>query len=135
MKILFALLPAAFLSACSGNSPVSKKLSGSDSLVVNFFAPNSDEILKTVVTGEKKAVNRLSEFVSNKETVLFKCGYDGELLFFEKGKQVSNVSFKYSIDSCRHFLLDVEGKLTATKMSNEAADFLESLSKGEGTYW
>jgi hypothetical protein len=135
MRIVIIVFCFSAFAACSNNSAVSRKLSGSDSLVINFFEPNTTNITKTVATGEKKAVRRLSEFVSGKETEQFKCGYDGEMLFFEKGKQVSNVSFKFSNDSCRHFLLDVEGKLTATKMSDEATDFLRSLSRGDLIYW
>jgi hypothetical protein len=131
----FLLLITLGCISCSDNSAVSKKLSGSDSLVIRFYAPQSDSVIKLVSTTEKKAINRVSEFVSAKETEPFKCGYDGALLFFEKGKQVSDVSFKYSEPGCRHFLLDAEGKLTSTKMSNEAADFLESLAKGQESYW
>ena|SRR5690349_14011998 len=135
MRPVLYLIICLTIAACSQNSAVTKKLSGSDSLVIHFFEENSTTISKTVATGEKKAINRLAEFVSGKEAPQFKCGYDGELLFFEKGKPVSNVSFKFSNDSCRHFLLDVEGKLMATKMSNEAADFLKNLQAGNNIYW
>ena len=132
---LLSLVFILFFAACTQNSEVKKKLSGTDSLVVNFYAPQSDSIIKSVATAEKKAIRRLSDFVSTKETSLFKCGYDGNLHFFEKGKMVSDVSFKYSDESCRHFVLDVEGKLTGTTMSTEAADFLKSLSEGRDIYW
>lgn len=134
MRTIPVIVIVWLVGSCSGNSDVSKKLSGCDSLVVNFYAPQSDSIVKSVAATEKKAIQRLSDFVSAKETELFKCGYDGSLHFFEKGKMVSDVSFKYANDSCRHFLLDVKGELIATKMSQEAADFLKSLSGGKEVY-
>ncbi len=121
-------------SSCSENSDVTKKLSGCDSLVINFFEPQSDIISKSVATADEKAINRVSEFVSAKETEAYKCGYSGSLHFYERGKMVSDVSFNYS-EGCRHFLLDVKGKLTSTMMSNEAADFLKGLAEGKDSYW
>ena len=122
--ILFIIFCVA---ACSGNTDVSGKLSGSDSLIINFYAPGSETVAETMTTTEEAAIRRLTEFISAKETELFKCGYDGNLLFFEKGKPVSDVSFKFSNEACRHFVLDIKGKLVATKMSNQAADFLSDL--------
>lgn len=134
MRTIILICLVFFLISCAGNSEVSQKLSGSDSLVINFYAAGSDSIIKTVATAEKSAIRRLTEFVSAKETEIFKCGYDGNLLFFEKGKPVSDVSFKYKDENCRHFLLDVKGKLVSTKMNNEAADFLKGLEEGRNTY-
>ncbi len=135
MRVVIFIITLLFFASCSQNSAVSKKLSGCDSLVVNFYAAQSDSVTRSVATAEKKAIRRLAEFVSAKETEQFKCGYDGSLHFFEKGKMVSDVSFKFSDEGCRHFLLDVEGKLSSTKMSNEAADFLKSLAEGKDIYW
>jgi len=114
-------------SACGGNQDVSGKLRGSDSLVINFYAPGSETVTESMTTTEEAAIRRLTEFISAKETEVFKCGYDGNLLFFEKGKPVSDVSFKFSDESCRHFVMDIKGQLVATKMSNQAADFLADL--------
>ena len=135
MRFLILFIITSSIVACSGNSEVSTKLSGSDSIIINFYTPGTENIAKSVNTAEKKAINRISEFIAAKETELFKCGYDGNILFFEKGKQVSDVSFKYSDEACRHFLLDVKGELVATKMSNESSDFLKSLSRGDSTYY
>lgn len=120
--------------SCSQNTAVSKKLSGCDSLVINFNDLQTGSTTRTVNTTSKQAINRLSEFVSARETELFKCGYDGNMLFFEKGKMVSDVSFNYSLEDCRHFMLVADEKLTSTKMSNEAADFLKSLAEGKNVY-
>ena len=120
-------LAIATLAACTGNQDVSGKLSGSDSLVINFYEPGTTTVVQTVATTEAAAIRRLTEFVSAKETEIFKCGYDGNLLFFEKGNQVSDVSFKFSDETCRHFLMDIKGKLVATTMSAAAANFLSDL--------
>lgn len=129
---LFAII--ILFTACSGNSGVDKQLSGSDSLVINFTAPQSDSVIKSVTTTDEKAITKISRFADGKPSEEFKCGYNGSLLFFSKGKLLSDVSFNYSESDCSHFLISVDGKLVSTKMSGEAADFLKSLAEGKGWY-
>src|SRR6185295_3303629 len=109
------------------NSAITKKLSASDSLVITFNVPNSDSIIKTVSTTENNAINKVIDFLDDKPAEEFKCGYDGNLIFFSKGQTILPVVFKYKEKDCRHFLFELDGKLVSTKINNEAADFLESL--------
>lgn len=132
-KILLLLFGSSFLLSCN-NSSLSKKLKGSDSLVISFNYPNTDSVVQTVNTTEQKAIRRLLQFVDGKETEQYKCGYDGTMTFFIQGKLVLPVVFKYSEEGCRHFLFDEDNKLRSTKMSNEAADFLKSLAEGKSWY-
>jgi hypothetical protein len=72
--------------------------------------------------------------VDSKEIEDLKCGFDGSIFFYEKGNLVSDVYFKYSDPACRHFLFASDEKLTSTKMSKEAVDFLQSLAEGRSWY-
>jgi hypothetical protein len=131
---LFSLLSMAVGSASCSNSAVAKKLSGSDSLAITFNMLNSDSIIKTVSTTENNAINKVVDFIDAKPTEEFKCGYDGNLIFFSKGQVLLAIVFKYKDANCRHFLFELDGKLMSTKMNNEAADFLESLEQGKIFY-
>lgn len=133
MRILVFATVLALLSSCS-RSGISKKLSGSDSLVINFTAPNSEEVIKTVTATEKNAIRRVKQFIDGKSSEQFQCGYDGNLIFFSKGQPVLPVVFKYSEEGCRHFVFELGDSLISTRMSNEAADFLESLKEGRSYY-
>jgi len=134
MKIILLLFLSSFIFLSCGSSSLSRKLKGSDSLVINFNYPNTDSVVQTVNTTERKAIRRLLQFVDSKETEQYKCGYDGTMTFFIQGKLVLPVVFKYSEEDCRHFLFDEDNKLRSTKMSNEAADFLKSLAEGKNWY-
>ena len=135
MKFIFLSLMIAIIASCSNSgSAVGKQLSGCDSLVINFTAPQSDAVIKSVATTEEKAIKKLTRFVDGKEAAEFKCGYNGHLLFYSKGKLISNVSFNYADDGCKHFILTVNEKLVSTTMSNEGADFLKSLEEGKNWY-
>ena len=99
-------------------------------LNIEFQVSNNDIAFRYEVMpmGERLAV------VVEKEATGFKCGYNGNLLFFSKGKLISNVSFNYAEEGCKHFILTVNEKLVSTTMSNEAADFLKSLLEGKDWY-
>ena len=132
MRLLSFLLLVLF---CSCNSSgFQKKIAGSDSLVINFYGSNTDSIVKTVTTIEKNAINRLSQFIDSKSTEQFKCGYDGNMIFYSKGEALLPIAFKYKEASCRHFLFELDGKLVSTTVNNEAADFLQSLEQGKNDY-
>lgn len=134
MRLILIGIIFILLASCSSTSSTNQQLSGSDSLVINFTAPQSDSIIKSVTTTEAKAIDKLTRFIDGKKSEEFKCGYNGNLLFFYKSKLLSDVSFNYSEGGCQHFLLSADGKLVSTAMTNEAADFLKSLADGKDWY-
>ena len=135
MRTVFFLTSSIIIISCGGSgSERSKQLSASDSLVINFNVPQTNNIEKTVTTTEKKAIKKLAGYVDGKSTENYKCGYDGTLMFYKQGVLVNDVSFNYSGEGCRHFIMKVDDHLAATTMSNEAADFLKSLAEGKGWY-
>lgn len=134
MRFIICFVLGSLFISCSNNSAISKQLSGSDSVVINFNKPPTNIIDKTVTTTESKAIEKLSRFVDSKTTEAYKCGYDGNIQFFSSRKLLGDVAFNYSGDGCHHFILMVGEQLTPTTMSNEAADFLKSLAEGKGWY-
>jgi hypothetical protein len=134
MKTIFSVILAASLFSCGKPSAISKKLSGSDSLVITFNVPDSDSVLNMVSTTEKNAIRKLSGFLNGKPTGQDPCGYDGNMKFYKKGLEILPVTFKFSNDSCRHFLFELDNKVMSTKMSNEASKFMKSLSEGKNWY-
>ncbi len=130
MKLIICLVTGLALISC-GNSPLIKNIDGSDSVAVRFNHPGTDSIVKVVEATQTHAIEKLERFADGKETGQFKCGYDGNMMFYKNGKLAGDISFNYSADDCHHFLHVVDGKLTATAMSNEAADFLRSLANGK----
>ena len=133
-SILFLAIAGIFISCTNSGSPISQQLSGSDSLVINFNKPQTNNIDKTVTTIENTAIKKLINYVDSKSAETYKCGYDGNLLFYKKGILLGDVSFNYSGEGCHHFIMDVDGKLNPTTMSNEAASFLKSLAEGKSWY-
>ena len=134
MKIIRGITLAVFLFSCVNHSAVSKKLSDSDSLVITFNVPNSESVIKTVNTTEKKAIRKLAGFMNGKKGEEAVCGFDGNMTFYSKGEVLLPVIFQYNEEGCRRFLFDLDNKVMNTKMSNEAVEFLKSLSEGRNMY-
>lgn len=130
---IFFCICIIFASACN-RSAIGRKLSGCDSLVITFNLPDSDSVLKSVSTTDTKAIQKMARFLGGKEAPLYKCGFEGSMLFFRNGQQVLPVVFKYMDKDCRHFSFDLDNKVMSTSMSAEAIDFLISLSEGRSWY-
>lgn len=135
MRILSVFAFLIIIISCSDSgSALSKQLAGSDSLVIHFNEPQTTNIAKTVTTTESKAIRKLSNYVDGKAGEAYKCGYDGNLLFYRKGILAGDISFNYSGDGCHHFMMLVNDELAPTIMTNEAANFLKSLAEGKDWY-
>lgn len=134
MKTISCIVLTAFLFSCGNKSAISKKLSGSDSLVITFNVPNSNSVIKTVSSTEKKAIRKLAGFMNDKKGEESKCGFDGNMIFYSKGDILLPVIFQYSEESCRHFLFEMDNKVMNTTMSNEAVEFFKSLTDGRNRY-
>lgn len=127
MKRIPGLISVIFLISC-GHSQLVSHLEGSDSVSVIFKQPATGEVIKIVGTSGHYAIQDLLTYTGSKETARFKCGYDGDILFFKKGVQAGEVYFNYTTNGCHHFVIMKDGKATATEMSNQATDFLKQLA-------
>ncbi len=129
MKLILCISTCFLIISC-GSSTLVKNIDGSDRVAVRFNHPGTDSIIKVVEATQSHAIEKLVRFADGNETEQFKCGYDGNMMFYKNGKLTGDITFNYTADGCHHFLHMADGKLTATAMSNEAADFLRSLANG-----
>ncbi len=127
MKGILFFAAAILLFSCS-NSALVSHLEDSDSLVVKFNERGDSLQTRATSTTETHAIQTMLQFTDGEETEQFKCGYDGNILFYKKGNLAADISFNFMGDGCHHFLHAVKGKLVATKMSNEGVDFLIALA-------
>ena len=129
MKGILCIAATVFLVSC-GHSPLVSHLQDSDSISIRFTEPGTGSVIKVVATGEPYAITDLLQYADSEETEQQQCGNDGKIIFYKKGTVAGEVSFNYTDDGCRHFLVMANGKLTATKMSYQARDLLKSLAGG-----
>ena len=125
---------AFFLLAGCSQSGAGKKLQGCDSLVITFNTPDKDSIIQQISTTETKAIQKMAGFLKGEETKFYKCGYDGNMLFFKGGRQIMPVVFKFREEGCQTFVYDLDNKSVSSSMGNEAVSFLKSLLEGKNWY-
>lgn len=134
MNFFSFIVLCTLLLACGGKeSAVSRQLASADSVVVNFNAASGTIIEKTISATDAVAIKKLKRFVNSKTSAAYKCGYNGNLQFFSKGILAGDFSFNYE-KGCLHFIQQKDGQLFPTVMSEEAADFLQSLAAGKSWY-
>lgn len=135
MRYLPFLLGIFLFSCSSPKSELVQSLEGTDSLVINFNQPGTDNIEHTMSTTEQKAINEISGFLNGQKEASGKCALDGDLQFFQKGTLIGNIVFSYSVDSCRQFyVVEKDGSFNSIPMSNKAKDLLSSLQQGKDWY-
>ena len=127
MKRIIVFAATILLISCN-NSALVSHLEDSDSLLVKFTQRADSLQTRATSTTETHAIQTMLQFADGEKTEQSKCGYDGNILFYKKGMLAADISFNFTGDGCKHFLHDANGKLVATKMSNEAVDFLISLA-------
>src|SRR5678809_796820 len=89
-KILPVLITIMVVTGCK-QSAIKQSFSSTDSLVIHFKDEQAGVITKTVQTAESKAIDRMIEFIDAKETGQVKCGYDGKMFFYNKGRKIQEV--------------------------------------------
>jgi hypothetical protein len=135
IKFFFFFIVVGAAVCCSHHSGSSNNLlSQADSLLINFNRPGTNEIQGTIETTVPDGIQKMAGFIKDKAVPEYKCGYDGNILFYKKDSLLADVSFNYTGKDCRHFIQLVDGKLKSTEMSNEATDFLKSLAEGKPWY-
>lgn len=96
--------------------------------------PNTDSVIKTVSTTDLNAINKLAGFLNGKEAEQFKCGYDGNLVFYKEGQTLVTAAFKYTEDGCEHILFDSGKETKSVIMNAEAKSFFKNLLEEKGWY-
>jgi hypothetical protein len=126
MKWIALLLICISAASCK-QTAVKQKLSGTDSVMVQFFDDKSGMIYNAVTSTEKSAIKKLASFMDSRSVTPMKCGSSGKVQFFSKHRLILDATYINKTD-CRYFSYELEGKLQHVAMSNEAADFLKSLT-------
>jgi len=135
MKKLALLFSAAilFLAACNTpNTKIKEHISDADSVAINYFKGDGtmDSVTTVKIIRDKKTIVQLAELIGKESSgTINKCGYDGSLHFFKQNIVVQNIDFRMNDVNCMQFSFLQEGKITATILTPEAKQLLESVRK------
>ena len=134
MKICFIVFIAFFLTSCA-DSGLKKQLMQSNEITIHFYIDHQpDSVIKIVHTTSREAINKLVSYIDSKEINGNDCGNDGDIVFMKGNKTLMTVTFNALQASCRQFTFRFNTKVTTTKVSDDAANFLMGLWAGKMNY-
>ena len=135
MKMIILFSAVLFFCSCDKtNTKIKEVITGSDSIAINYFKGDGsmDTVTKVRIIRDKVVIEQLADYIAAvAATSDIKCGYDGSLHFFKKNMVIKDIDFRMNDVNCMQFSFLQEGKLTATTLSPEAKQFLESIKEKE----
>jgi len=126
-KVLFLILISLILFTCAKNSIVDDVLDETEKIRVFIYAQKNVKLVYE--TQNKEQVLKFSEYISDSNTELFKCGYTGKIVLI---RQTGNINVEYNIDdSCQHFAFLWNDEFVSKKITKEGIKFLKQLELQE----
>lgn len=133
-RIVFRLFPLIlcfiFISSCK-QSPVAEALSQTNRVVIHFI--EQGKIIKTVTTEENSAIKKMIYALDKGEAKTTNCEINGRMIFYKNDIELQQVNFSNNPD-CQYYSYYFENNLSYSAMTNETANFLQSVKEGLDFY-
>jgi len=83
---------------------------------------------------DAKQIKKFSDYITNEDIPLLKCGYDGQIIFFMDNDLTdgpkNSVAMEFNLDdSCKHVAYSYGGSLHTKRLTKSGADYLSELIK------
>ena len=130
LLLLYVLIVT--VSCSHSNDAISKRISNSDSVAINYFKGDGtmDTVVAVTIIRDQQIINQLSNFISEKKAEMnYTCGLDGSMHFFKMNKVVQDINFGMNATGCSYFSFVLNGKSQATSLSVAAKELIVSLRK------
>jgi hypothetical protein len=131
LKINSSVLLLFIIFFSCKQSPVAESLSMSDKLVIHFL--EQEKVVKTVITEDKAAIKKMVYALGKGDVKQTSCEVNGKMIFLKDNVELQQVNFS-STPGCRYFSYRFEGKQSFSSMTNEIANFLQSVKLGLDFY-
>jgi hypothetical protein len=121
-----------FLSSCDRtNKQIAARIKDADSAAINYFTGDGkmDSVRLVKIIRDKKQLDQLAGFISAVAADDQQCGFDGSIHFFKTNKVMQDIDFRMNDAQCMYFRFKVNGKYSSTRLSPEARQLLQSISK------
>jgi protein tyrosine phosphatase len=124
------LLGSLFFISCQ-QTPIAQSLSDADRLVIQFI--EQGKVIKTVTSDDKAAIKKMVYALGKGEAKQTGCEINGRMIFYNNETKLQQMEFS-SIPECRYFSYNFEGNQEFSSMTNETANFLQSVKEGLDFY-
>lgn len=124
MKYIFILFLGSILFASCGDSikpGLDKQISGTDSIKIYFLSEKDNTTQRVVTISDKSDIANIIASITDEKSEQYKCGYTGQMEFYEKGKIILSPEFN-SNPECAHYVFRYKDKMYHKKMSQTGQD-------------
>ncbi|MCB0725804.1 MAG: hypothetical protein KDC73_14005 [Ignavibacteriae bacterium] len=127
--LLITFLLALILTGCGDSIKpgLDKQISSSDSLKIYFFNEIDNAPPKVITLKEKSEIDEMIASITDEESEQYKCGYSGQMEFYQMGKIILSPEFNFSPD-CAHYVFRYKDQMYHKKMSPEGQKTLVILA-------
>ena len=85
---------------------------------------------------EKKEISEFSDFISDENTPVYKCSYDGRIVFFMNDAiatgNKNSVAMDFSLqDGCTHIAYEYAGGLQTKELTEDGISYLKKLREAQ----
>lgn len=108
---------------------ISGILKRADEAQIQFYKKDStDKTISIITIIDKEELEKVESFISDKEVIPLKCGYDGTIRFKSKGETLIDTEFNLQAD-CRHIAFVLNNKVQYRELTDEGFKYLSALKK------
>ncbi len=131
MKKYIVITAAVLFSSCNhAGKALKEKITGADSVAINFFKGDGsmDTVTAVKIISDKTIMQQLTD-AATAQTATAKtgCGYDGSIHFFRNNMVVQDIDFRMNSDDCNQFTFVIGGENMATALSGDAKTLLQQV--------
>ena len=132
-NIIVFIAVIIFLSACNKTGKqLKEEIANADSVAIIYFKGDGtmDTVVEVKIIRDKNTLEQLTSLITASSTAMKNnCGYDGSIHYFKMNRVIQDIDFRMNDDGCSLFSFLLNGKKEATKLSADAARFLNTWRK------
>lgn len=123
---MLILLVFTFALTSCGDSikpGLDKQIANTDSIKIYFLNEKDNTTQRVVTISGKDEIENIIASITDEKSEQYKCGYTGQMEFFEKGKIILSPEFNSNPD-CAHYVFRYKDKMYHKKMSEDGQQIL-----------
>lgn len=126
MKYIFILfLGTLFFTSCGDSIKpgLDKQIANTDSIKIYFLSEKDNTTQRVVTISNRSEIDNIIASITDEKSEQYKCGYTGQMDFYEKGKIILSPEFNSNPD-CAHYVFRYKDKMYHKKMNEDGQRIL-----------
>jgi len=115
---------------CEKVTEITELVKNTEKIQVIFYNDSTQNTFVDIT--DKKEIKKFNDFITNDDTPVYKCGYEGRIVFFMADDVAAgtknSVAMEFNLsDDCRHIAYPYAGGLQTKLLSEDGISYLKNL--------